>query len=240
MTDKYVFFINNTNDNSFSNIGVELFKIAISLSYSYNNKKRFVISNTIYLNILEAFINLKFELLDINKIKDNYTIINLDNNEIDYDDNNNCIIKIDYSFKSINEEVIDLLSTAILSNPRYLQQIYTKINDIMIFFNDYDINNYVCININKTNYNKSNYEKAYYNNFSDSKLLILTDDINWTIKNVNFTNINNIYIIENSFNYRFLNFILLSHFNKMIIEKDNYTSLWFSYIGKKNKDVILV
>lgn len=241
MNDNYVFYINNSSDYAFCNIGTELFKLAIGMTYSNNNKRTFAITDINYLKIIHSFINLKFELLDLSKIKNNYSCISLTINnykEID-NSNNNCIINMDFSFKMIDDNIRELLSLAIIGNPKYTTIIYTKINDIMNHFKDYELNNYVFINHNKLTYNKNYYEKAYYNHFSHCKMIILTDDINITIKNLDFININKCYFILNDFNYRFINFVLFSYFNNVILDKDNYTGLWSAYIGNLNKKVIV-
>jgi len=243
MTDNYVFFINNQIDYNFIDIGIELFKIGIALTYAIKNKKKFVITDINYLKILETFININFNLINVYILNNNYKSLKITVNGNDYGNeiisNNDCIIKIDFSFHLINEEIRDFLSSTIIKNPKYSNDIYNKLNDIMIFFNDFEINNYVSIIISKNTYIKDYYEKAYYNNFSNCKLIIFTDDINWTIKYVNFTNINNIYIILNNYNDRFFNFILISNFNKLIIRKDNYYGLWCAYLGNKNKIIIV-
>lgn len=240
MSDKYVFFINNTIDYNFNDIGVELFKLGIGITYASKTKKKFGITDISYLKILETFINNTFNIIDIYSLKENYKCISVNlNDKIEENNDNNCIVKLDFSFKLINEDVRDFFTTTIIRNPRYSNSIYNKINEIMNFFNEFDINNYVFIIINKNNYNKNYYEKSYYNYFSNCKLLILTDDINWAIKNIDFININKCYFIHNDFNNRFINFVLISSFNKMIIEKDHYYSLWCAYLGNKNKIIII-
>jgi len=240
MDNNYVFYINNNIDYYFNDIGHELFKLAISLSYSNNNNKKFIISDNNYLKILEVFLNLSFNYIDINNINYNSLILsNTNENNNKNNSENECIIKMDFSFKNINNEIRDLLSYCLLSNPRYTTIIYNKINDIMNFFKDYDINNYVCIFINKNNYNKYYYERAYYNYFSNCKLIILTDDINWSIKNITFIKIENIYFIINDYSLRFINFILFIHFNKIIVDINNYYTLFIAFLGNKNKKVII-
>jgi hypothetical protein len=146
---------------------------------------------------------------------------------------------MDFSFNMIDDTIRELLSLGILGNPKYTTIIYTKINDIMNHFKDYELNNYVCINLNNPTYNKSYYEKAYYNHFSYCKIIVLTDDINLAIKNLDFININKCYFIVNDYNYRFINFILFSYFNNLILDKDNYSGLWSAYIGNLNKKVVV-
>jgi len=243
MNNNYVFYINNNSDYAFNDIGIELFKLAIGMTYSINNKKIFAITDMNYIKIIQLFININFNLLDLSKLNSNYTCIALNTNNYkdkDQVDNiSNCIIKIDFAFDMISDDIRELLSMGILGNPKYSITIHTKINEIMNFFRDYEINNYVCIYINKNTFNKNYYEKSYYNHFSDCKMIILTDDINWTIKHLDFINVNKCFFINNDFNSRFINFALFGCFNKFILDKDNYSGLWCGFIGNRNKKVVV-
>jgi len=244
MNNNYVFYINNNSDYAFNDIGIELFKLAIAMAYSFTNNKFFAITDINYLKVIQTFINMNFNLLDLSKLNYNYNCITLNKSnynqkEIINTNTSNCIIKIEFSFEMINDNIRELLSMCIIQNPKYTTSIHSTINDIMNFFKDYEINNYVCIYMNKTKFIKNYYEKSYYNNFSNCKMIVLTDDINWSIKNLDFINNNKYYLINNDYNNRFINFALFGCFNNFILDKDNMTGLWAAFVGNKNKKVIV-
>ena len=65
MNNNYVFYINNNSDYAFNDIGIELFKLGIGMTYSINNKKHFAITDMNYIKIIQLFININ--LISINQ-----------------------------------------------------------------------------------------------------------------------------------------------------------------------------
>lgn len=231
------------NHENFDDIGMELFKLALSLSYAERTNRILVLNNEKYTNIIDIFIKYKY-----NNIKIDFTKKNNFNFYIDYDDEN---LFIDFTdLKKINyyndiDNLISykikiLLSLLITNNSNYLNFVYNKINDFMNYFKDYNIDNYICMNIKKTTYDNNYYEKAYYRHFNNKKIIIRCDDIEWAKNNINFVDKSLIIFIESSYDNRFTDFVLLSFFYNYIIDYD-YFSWWITYISnleKKSKKII--
>lgn len=202
--------------NKFIDIGDELFKLAITLSYAEKTGRVLAFDNEDSMNIIDLFTNITYEKL--NTIEDSdcdKLIINFDNNS--------------YTYDKITIKTRVLLSLLITGNSNYINFIYMRINDFMNYFKDYEISNYVCLNIKKDTYVSNYYYKAYYKHFNNKKLIIRVDDLEWADKNVNFIDKSMILFIEERFDNRFTDFILLSHFHNYIIDY-NYYSWWIAYI----------
>jgi len=237
MTEKYITYI--SNDIHFNDIGTELFKLAISLSLAFNLKKQFALINNSYTDIINTFIKfLKFKIItqdDFNSLNfKEYIINNFNNNDnilITFNDNEN------FSYKFISQEVRNILSILIVQNHIFSTNIHNKLNYIMNYFNEYNINNFVAINIKKNIFVPFYYEKSYYKHFFNKKLIVFCDDIEWIQLNLNFISKNNLIFFEINNDNKFFNFILLSHFTNLIIDKNNY-SWWAAFLGNKNKTVI--
>jgi len=238
MTDKYITY--HSNDVNFDDIGTELFKLAVSLSFSVNSKRKLAFIEGYYTNIINIFIkSINYKSLT----KEDYQ--NLDFKDYKYNnytenDNLNFIFndETNFNYKFINPEVRNLLTILIINNSICSKLVHNKINNIMNYFGDYEIDNYVCVNIKKDLFIPFYYEKAYHHFFPDKKVIILTDDIEWTQMNFNFVSKYNVIYIDNNKDNRFINFVLLSLFNNMIIDKNNF-SWWCAFLGNKNKKVVV-
>jgi len=223
------------NHDNFDDIGLELFKLGVALSYADKTKRTLVFNNNDYIKIIDTFIK-----CDYKNIKLDYTTISKFNYEIDYDIEN-LYINLDesyYNFKYISPKNRVLLTLLITNNSTYINYIYNKLNDFMNYFKEYDINNYVCMNIKKETYNCYYYEKAYYRHFNNKKIIVRVDDIEWAKENINFIDISNIIFIEENPLNKFTDFILFTFFKNYIID-DDYFSLWISYFSNINKKIIV-
>jgi len=235
MVNKYLSY----NHQNFNDIGSELFKLAISMSYADDTNRLLVLNNENYTNIIDIFIKCNYKNLKLDfETKENFNL------NINYNDIDNLLIDFnDFKFnwmdyKYISEKTRLILSMLITGNSNYINFAYSKINDYMNYFKDYNIANYVCLNINKSNYISYYYEKAYYRNFNGKKLLIRTDDLEWAKENVNFIDKNLIIFIDGSDENKFTDFITLSLFKNYIIDY-NYFSWWIAYLGEKDKTIIV-
>jgi len=238
MTEKFITFI--SNDLNFDNIGNELFKLAISLTFALNQKRQLAFIEGGYTNIINIFIKyFKYKSLSL----DDFEKLNFKEyylNNYSPDDNLIMIFDDDYNYyhKYINQGVRNLLSILIINNSIYKTFIQTKLTNIMNYFGDYNLDNYVCMNIKKDIFIPYYYEKAYYKYFNNYKAIVLTDDIDWIQTNMIFIPKSNVIFLSNVPEHRFTNFVLLSHINNMIIDKNNY-SFWMAYLGKKDKKIII-
>lgn len=226
------------NHENFDDLGMELFKLGLALSYAERTSRYLVLNNDKYTNIIDIFIKYNYENIKLDFVKKNNFNFNIDYNEdnlfIDFND-----------FKDLshlNPDLISirtrtLLSLLITNNSNYLNFIYNKINDIMNHFLDYNLDNYVCININKDTYINNYYEKAYYRHFNNKKILVRTDDIEWAQENINFIDKSLILFMESSHNNRFTDFMFMSFFKNFIIDNDNF-SWWIAYLSNNEKKVI--
>ena len=233
--DAHIIFINSAEEGLFYDIGRELFKLGSALTYALKTNKKLALLNDNYTTILDIFLKINYKKISMEEYgKLKFKPINtLDFNESD----NVCITKIEYTYKYICNEIQELFTNAIFSNAINVKFANEKINEIMNFFTDYEIGNYVCMNITKETFVSNFYEKAYYNHFNGKKVIILVNDINWAIANINFINPRSIYFINNYPYERFINFIILASFNNFIVDKNNY-SWWCAYLGNKNKKIV--
>ena len=151
--NKYLTY--NHSFDFFDNIGDELYKLAVVLTSSLKYNKILIFNNENFVKIFETQIQIPFKL--INDIKEydkfNPSILNID---------------LDYNEKIISEEALIYLNNIILKNKDFTNENYKKINEIMNYFHDYEINNYICIIINKKTYNPYIYEETL-NNYKDKK-----------------------------------------------------------------------
>jgi len=236
MTEKFITF--NSNDVNFDDIGSELFKIGISLTFALTLNRQLAFIEGGYTNIINIFIKyFRYKSLS----PDDYEKMNFKDyylNNYSPDDNLNLIFNDNYSHKYISNQVRELLSILIINNSIYKTFIHNKLTNIMNYFGDYEINNYVCMNIKKDLYIPYYYEKAYYKHFNNFKIIVLCDDIDWIQINMNFIPKSNVIFLANVPEHRFTNFVLLSQFKNMIIDKNNY-SFWMAYLGKKDKKIII-
>lgn len=234
MTKRYLSY----NHENFDDLGMELFKLGLSLSYAERTNRYLVLNNDKYTNIIDIFIKYNYENLNLEfEKKSNF------NFNIDYNENNLLIDFNDFKDLSyLNPNLISvrtrtLLSLLITNNSNYLNFIYNKINDIMNHFHDYKLENYVCMNIKKDTYINNYYEKAYYRHFNNKKLIVRTDDIEWAQENINFIDKSLILFIESCYNNRFTDFMFMSFFKNYIIDNDNF-SWWIAYLSNNEKKVI--
>jgi len=222
MEKKYISY----SHQNFIDIGDELFKLAITLSYAERTGRTFVLSKDSYMNIIDLFIKLSYECLET----DYFEIKNDFNYHIDYNDKAFLINFQDYKFHQISAKTRVLLSLLITGNSNYTNFVYARINDFMNYFKDYSLSNYVCMNIKKDTYVSNYYEKAYYRHFNNKKLIIRVDDLDWAKDNVKFIDKSNIIFMEATHENKFTDFILLSLFQNYIIDYDYY-SWWIAYIN---------
>lgn len=224
------------NHVNFNNIGLELYKFAITLSIALNTNRTFVLFNPEYMHIIDTFINYKYKPLTSQEFNvANFTYIKYPN-DITTDMQHVYIIfdnKCIYQLSDINETVRIMMSLLFSSNINYTGVVYSKINEIMNHHKKYEIDDYVCINIKKDNYDIKYYQTVYDTIFKDKIMLIFTDDINNTIIDG--------YMIETNENNKYVNFILLAMFNNIIIgDIDiNYISCFAGLMGNRNKQVVI-
>ena len=173
------------------------------------------------MKIFETQIQIPFKL--INDIKEydkfNPSILNVD---------------LDYNEKIISDEALIYLNNIILKNKNFTNENYKKINEIMNYFHDYEINNYICIIINKKTYNPYIYEETL-NNYKDKNVIIISDDCNWCNNYIPF--IYNPFFInkkEKPLNY----LLMISFFNFIIASKNDNYSLMISLLNKNPKKII--
>ena len=234
--EKYITY----NHNNFDNIGLELYKFSITLSIAINTNKTLVLFNNEYMSIIDTFIKYKYKSINIKEFNElNFKYVSYK----DIIDDNNIYItytdKDELKLEDINDNTRKILSILLSSNELYNKFVYNKINEIMNYFNDYNINNYVCIYINKDKYDINYYKNVYNNYFKMNKLIIFTDDIDESCINKNEINKEQIIIEMN--NNKYSNFILLSMFPNMIIGdyKINYISYFSAYMGNRNKKIVI-
>lgn len=228
------------NHDNFDDIGLELFKLTLSMTYADKTNRILVLNNEKYTNIIDNFVKCKYENLKLEFVEQSNFNFNIDYNDTNLFINFNNFKKF-LSF--ITPDLISnknryLISLLITNNSNYINNIYDKINAFMIHFSDYKLANYVCMNIKKETYNNDYYERAYYRHFNNKKLIVRTDDIEWAKINVNFIDKSLIIFIDANENNLFTDFILLSFFNNYIIEYDNF-SWWIAYMSNIEKKVIV-
>jgi hypothetical protein len=214
--DLYISY--NHSNNFLENIGDELFKLSIALSIALKYNKTIIFNDENFIKIFETQLKIPFKLI-INKL-DFYN-----HNPIHLDINTN--INYNYNYSISNECIIYL--TYLLSNNRdFINQVYDKINEIMNHYNDFEINNYICIIINKISYIPFNYQNIL-NNYNDKKIIIISDDCNWCKNYIPF--INNPFFIDKK-EKPLIYLFMISLFNFIILDKlDNY-SLFIAYLNK--------
>lgn len=235
MANRYLSF----NHDSFDDIGLELFKLAISMTYANKTNRILALNNENYLNIYDVFIKSNYSKIDLNytnylriRINDDYNE-SIDNLYIDFTNFNN------FSYKLISSNIRSYLTLLITNNSKYINIIYNKINEIMNYFSDYNIHNFVCCNITKKTYNSNFYEKAYYRHYNNKKLIIRVDDIEWGKKSIDFIDNSFIYFIDASITAnKYSDFIILTNFYNYIIDYDYY-SWWIAYLTQIEKKVIV-
>lgn len=228
------------NHDNFDDIGLELFKLTLSMTYADKTNRILVLNNEKYTNIIDSFVKCRYENLKLEFVEQpNF------NFNIDYNDKNLFINfnNFKHFLSFITPDLISnknryLISLLITNNSNYINCVYDKINKFMFHFGDYKLANYVCMNIKKETYNNDYYEKAYYRHFNNKKLIVRTDDIEWAKINVNFIDKSLIMFIDANENNNFTDFILLSFFNNYIIEYDNF-SWWIAYMSNIEKKVIV-
>lgn len=238
MTSSITRYLSYNHDN-FNDIGLELFKLALSITYADKTNRILVLNDDKYTSIMDIFIKYKYENLKMEFVEKEEFNFNIDYNETNLLINFNNFKDLSY----INPNLISnknryLISLLITNNCNYINYVYDKINNFMIYFKDFKLENYVCMNIKKETYNNDFYEKAYYRHFNNKKLIIRTDDIEWSQTNVNFIDNSLIIFIDANEDNRFTDFILLSFFYNYIIDYDIF-SWWIAYMSNVEKKVIV-
>lgn len=227
------------NHENFDDIGLELFKLSISMTYAYKTNRILALNNENYLDIYDTLIKSNYIKADLNFT--NYLRIKINDDCNETSDN----LFIDFTnfnkfkYKLISSNVRSYLTLLITNNNNYVNIIYNKINEIMNYFSDYDIHNFVCCNITKNTYNNNFYEKAYYRHYYNKKLIIRVDDIEWAKQSINFIDNSLIYFIDASITAnKYNDFVLLAYFYNYIIDY-NYFSWWIAYLSQIEKKVIV-
>lgn len=231
------------NHDNFDDIGLELFKLTLSMTYADKTNRILVLNNEKYTNIIDNFVKCKYENLKLEFVEQPNFNFNIDYNDTNLFINFNNFNNFKDFLSFITPDLISnknryLISLLITNNSNYINNIYDKINKFMINFSDYKLANYVCMNIKKETYDNDYYERAYYRHFNNKKLIVRTDDIEWAKINVNFIDKSLIIFIDANENNLFTDFILLSFFNNYIIEYDNF-SWWIAYMSNIEKKVIV-
>lgn len=227
------------NHDNFDDIGLELFKLSISMTYAHKTNRILALNNENYLNIYDVFIKSNYIKADLDYTNYLRIKINDDCNEstdnlfIDFTNFDN------FKYNLISPNIRIYLSLLITNNIKYINIIYNKLNNIMNYFSDYDIHNFVCCNITKNTYNNNFYEKAYYRHYNNKKLIIRVDDIEWAKQTINFIDNSLIYFIDASITAnKYIDFIFLAFFYNYIIDY-NYYSWWIAYLSQIEKKVIV-
>lgn len=227
------------NHDNFDDIGLELFKLSISMTYAQKTNRTLALNNDKYLDIYDIFIKSNYIKTELNLANHLRIEINDDCNE----SSDNLFIDFTnfdkFKYKLISSNIRTYLTLLITNNTKFINVIYNKINEIMNYFSDYDIQNFVCCNINKKTYNNNFYEKAYYRHFNNKKLIIRVDDIEWAKKSIHFIDNSFIYFIDASITEnKYCDFIVLASFYNYIIDY-NYYSWWIAYLSQIDKKVIV-
>jgi hypothetical protein len=226
------------NHANFTDIGIELHKLSIVLSIAIKYNKTLVLFNSNYMSIIDTFIKYKYKSISTKEFNElNFNYIRYKQPNPSY--NGNIYIFFnnndDLSLEDIDDNIRDLMTLLLQSNNNYNSFVCNKINDIMNYFNTYDINNLLCIYIKNHNYNKEFYLNTYNNHFKSKKIIIFTNNIDDTYNNLSFENS---IIIEINDTNKYTNFIIMSIIPNIIISDNNYLSRFAAFIGNKNKKII--
>jgi hypothetical protein len=235
--------------DNFDTIEKQLSKISIAFSYALQTNRKIVLIYSDYSLEISAF----FQIYITTITQDEFNILNF----VSYDLNKNieipeelegniCLNGIITDSKFINNDVKTMLNILIMHNTNYTNEVYKKLNEILLYFNDVELNNYICINIDKDDINDINnkiidlsYYKNSYNNYFDKnkKIIVFSDNIEWCKENFKIIEDNKIYYYESSNQNKYETFILMAKINNHIIN-NSLKSWWCAYLGNFDKEVI--
>lgn len=214
------YLIYNHSYDFFYNTGDELFKLAIALSNSLKSNKILLFDDENFIKIFETQLQIPYKLIN-NEELIHYNPLYLN-------------IYIDYNENLITKESLIYLSNIMSNNRDFINEVYKKINEIMNYYHDYEIDNYVCIIINKKNYNPYLYEENL-SKYNEKYKIIISDDCNWCNNYIPYI-YNPFFIDKNEKPLIYL--YMISIFNIIIGNKfDNYTLM--SYLLNKNSKKII-
>lgn len=214
------YLIYNHSYDFFYNTGDELFKLAIALSNSLKSNKILLFDDENFIRIFETQLQIPYKLINNEELID-YNPLYLN-------------IYIDYNENLITKESLIYLSNIMSNNRDFINEVYKKINEIMNYYHDYEIDNYVCIIINKKNYNPYSYEENL-SKYNEKHKIIISDDCNWCNNYIPYI-YNPFFIDKNEKPLIYL--YMISIFNIIIGNKfDNYTLM--SYLLNKNSKKII-
>lgn len=218
--DLYISY-NHSND-FLDNVGDELFKLSIALSFALKNNKTILFNDENFIKIFETQLKIPFKLIT---------------NKLDFYNHNPKYLDINLNYHndySISNEFIIYLTYILSNNKDFIKEVYDKINKIMNSLKDFEINNYICIVINKISYNPFIYQQTL-SNYNDKKIIIISDDCEWCKDYIPF--MNNPFFI-NKKEKPLIYLFMISLFNFLILDKyDNY-SLFISYLNKTPSKII--
>jgi hypothetical protein len=226
------------NHFKFDDVGVELYKFSIALSIATRMNKTLVFFNDEYMSILDTFVGYKYKQITVNEFnKINFRYINYDSNNYDGDIYISFKNDEEYKLEDIDDNIRNLMSILLASNEKYNRFVYKNINDIMNYFRDYELNNYVCIYLKKDNYRKDYYKTVFEKYFKEKKLIIFKDDED--DNNIDITDEKIVYELTDKNKYS--TFILMSMIPNMILGdiNANYFSYYSAFMGNKNKKVVI-
>lgn len=248
-TDNNNYITVNINDN-FDTIEKQLSKISIAFSYALETSRKIVLIYCDYSNDIGAFFQIYIKKITQDEFNIlNFTSYNLIKNvEIPHDlEGNICLNGIITDSKFINNDVKTMLNILIMHNTNYTNEVYKKLNEIMVYYNDTELNNYICINIDNDDINDINnkiidlsyYKNAYNNYFNNNKkIIVFSDNIEWCKENFKIIEENKIYYYETTNENKYAIFILMAKLNNHIIN-NSLKSWWCAYLGNFDKEVIV-
>ena len=233
-------------NNDFDTTEKQLSKISIAFSYALKTNKKIVLINSNYSNEISDFFQIYIKKITEDEFNSlNFVQYNLIKDvEIPEDlEGNICLNGIITNSKFIQNDVKTMLNILILHNTNYINEVNNKLNEIMIYFNDNKLNNYICINIDNNDINNKIIDLQYYiniyNNFFDNnkKIIVFSDNIEWCKENFKIIETNKIYYYEITNENKNSSFILMTKINNHIIN-NSLKSWWCAYLGNFDKKVI--
>jgi len=145
------------------------------------------------------------------------------------------------SFKYYDDNLRKQMQNLVFSNISLVNIAKNKYNDIKLFFNSFDDDNFVSIHIRRTDFillKDFNYilELDYYYKaldfFKNKHVVVFSDDIEWCKLHLD----NNFYFID--LNNVEIEFLLMSFFKHNIIANSTF-SLWASFISPYDNKLII-
>jgi len=237
------YYITIDVNNDFDTIEKQLSKISVAFSYALKTNRKIVLLDNNNSRDISNFFQIYIKKISQEEFNSlNFTSYNLIKN-VEIPENlegHICLYGIITDNNYIIIDVKTMLNILIMYNTNYTNDVYKKLNEIMIFFNDTELNNYICVyieNIDNKPLDLTYYKEAYNNYFDNKKkLIVFSDNIEWCKENFKIIDDNKIYYCYNSNKY--VEFILMAKINNHIIN-DTLKSWWCAYLGNIDKEVIV-